>query len=401
MQQEISGGASLQLHAVETLASTAAIERMREQVFDVLSRQLPVAVTVQSLGNARQAEMVFGRVCNVLAAAVRQARAESANVSIAIDAAVLSPHLIWSKRSQVLGPGPVYLLIGSSMTRPSADIDERRRQDQFWLQCWQLRNTGQIRAAFAPLVSSPCPLLSSEAALGILPPSGLQVPPGTAWIPMQVNITRFVNEGGELNVRALRERLQRCVEYGESMHDKTVWPTAAMRHDAWLNRRLAISLTGIGDLAKLRGLDPRCFYSLKDLGVILQEVRDAVNQISRQLASQTEPAPSLDLSDPCRGPSGSVVQPDWQARWREALEFAAVRHRNLLAMSPWSVFPSEATADSRYCDLLPLLQHVDVCSFPPSPCLQRWNINEFKYFHHRAWAVLEQKDARQLFAEQV
>jgi hypothetical protein len=269
------------------------------------------------------------------------------------------------------------------------------------LQCWQLRNTGQIRAAFAPLISSPCPLLSSEPALGILPPTGLQVPPGTAWIPMQVNITRFVSDCGDLSVLALCECLQRCVEYGESMHDVAVWPTAAMRHDAWLNRRLAISITGIGDLAKLRGLDPRCFHVLKDLSVVLQEVRDAVNQISRQLASQTEPAPSLDLSDPSRGPSGGAVQPDWQARWQQALEFTAVRHRNLLAMSPWSVFPSEGTADSRYCDLLPLLDHVDVCSFPPSPCLQRWNINEFKYFHHRAWAVLEQKDARQLFAEQV
>jgi len=70
-------------------------------------------------------------------------------------------------------------------------------------------------------------------------------------------------------------------------------------------------------------------------------------------------------------------------------------------MSPWSVFPAAHSADSRYCDLLPLLACVDACSFPVSPCIQGWNINEFRYFHHRAWAVLEQKDAQQMIAEQV
>ena len=386
MQNESSAGASLQLSAIDSLASAAAVGRVREQLLDVLTRKLPLALTVGSFGPAREAEATLDRLFALLGSAIREAGAAASSISIVIDASLLSPQAIWLKRNEALGPGPVYLLVGNLLMRQS--------QEQFWSQCWGLRNSGQVRVAVAEMVSSPCPLLPPEVACGILPPSGLQVPPGTAWVPMQVDLTDFVNGSGDLNAGDLRIKLQRCIEFGELVHDAAIWPTAAMRHDAWLNRRLAISVTGIGDLAKLRGLDPGCFQALTNLGEVMQEVRDVVDLYSRQLASMTEPAPSLGLSSVCHGP-------DWQARWHAALEFAAIRHRNLLAMSPWSLFPSGGGADSRYCDLLPLLQHADVCSFPPPPCLKQWNINEFKHFHRRAWAVLEQKDARQLFAERV
>jgi hypothetical protein len=401
MTQQTSDGASLQLHAIETLASIAAVERLQEQVFDVLVQRSSISITVRGLGDPLHAEAVFAQVCGILKSVTKEADAEADKVALAIDASLLSPQFLWMKRREILGQGPLFLLVGSDLTRPSSDPQERRRQDQFWLQCWHLRVDGHVRTAFAPMVSSPCPLLSSEVADGILPASGLQVPSGTAWIPVEVDITHYTNDRGDLSVFALRECLHRCVEYGESMHDEADWPTAAMRHDAWLNRRLAISVTGIGDLAKMRGLDPQSFVGLRDLGAVLQEIREAVNTHSRKLATETEPVPSLKMSGPSRGPSDVLGQSDWQSRWQTALRFAAIRHRNLLAISPWSVFPSGDVADSRYCDLLPLLAYADVCSFPVSPCLRDWNINEFKYFHRRAWAVLEQKDAQQMIAEQV
>lgn len=401
MTQQTPVGASLQLHAIDTLASIAAIQRLQEQVFDVLVQRSSVAVTVRGLGGPMHAEAVFAQVCGILESVMSEAGAEPGNVSLAIDAGVLSPQLLWVKRKKFLGPGPLYLLVGSDLTRPSSLPQERRRQDQFWLQCWHLRNAGFIRTAFAPMVSSPCPLLSSEIADGILPTTGLQVPPGTAWVPVEVNVTHYTNDRGEVSVFALRESLRRCVEYGEALHDDAVWPTAAMRHDAWLNRRLAISVTGIGDFARQRSIDPQSFAGLEDLASVLQEIREAVNNHSRKLATDTEPAPSLTMSDPSRGPVGVAGCSDWQSRWQTALRFAAIRHRNLLAISPWSVFPSGDAADSRYCDLLPLLAYADACLFPSPPCIRDWNINEFKYFHHRAWAVLEQKDAEQMIAEQV
>jgi hypothetical protein len=394
MQAESPAGASLRVHATETLASSAATERIREQVFDVLVQRLPLAVTVEQLGDSALAETVFGRICAVLQSALEAARADPASLSIAIDATTLLPQQLWLRRCEALGPGPVFLLLGSALTPPATDAGVRRQQDKFWLQCWHLRNAGQVRMALAPMVSSPCPLLSSENAFGILPPSGLQVPPGTAWIPMRIDLTDFANTVGELDTFALHAALRACIERGEALHDQLSWPTAAMRHDAWLNRRLAISITGIGDLALLRGLDPGCFHALQELGNILHDVRSVVHDYSRQLAALIEPVPSLEMVDTEHGP-------DWHARWQKALQFVATRHRNLLAMSPWDVFPSQRAADSRYSDLLPLLEYADVCAFPQPPCLQGWNVNKFKYFHHRAWAILEQKDARKLFAEQI
>jgi len=392
MRLETSGGASLQLHAIETLASTSAVDRLREQLIDVLIHRMPVAVTVTDLGTVPQAS--FTAVCGILKSAVDVADIDAGYVSIAIDAAILAPQQLCLLRSEVLGPAPLYLLLGSSLAVPATSVESRQRQDKFWLQCWQLRNSEQLRVALAPMISSPCPLLPPESAFGILPPSGLQVPPGTAWIQIPLNITDYANPSGQLDAAALHAGLRRCIQRGESLHDESYWPTAAMRHDAWLNRRLAISISGIGDLAKLRGFDPGCFHALQYLGRVLADLREVVVAASRQLASQTQPAPSLALIEPCRSA-------DWQARWDRALEFAAMRHRNLLAMSPWSVFPTAAAADSRYCDLLPLLKYADTCSFPAPPSLHGWNINEFKYFHHRVSAVLESKDARQLIAEQV
>ena len=400
-QIEFSGGTSIRLHVADAMVCGAAAERVYRQAYDVLDGRQPLSVTVAGLESTTDSSRKLAQLCEILRAAARDARVDAVSISIIVAADRIAPQLVWASRNEILGPGPVYLLMGNSLLRPSVDNDVRRRQDEFWLQFWQLRSTGLVRAAFAPLVTSPCPLLPSESADSIMPTSFLQAPAGTAWVPKSVNVARFANDRGEINSCALQNYLHQCIRTGDAAHDDLVWPTAAMRHDAWLNRRLAINVTGIGDLVQRRSLDPTSFATLKDLGGVLQEIRNLLCDYSRELALQKEYLPALDLVYPAKGPGCDVLRLSWQKRWRKALQFAAIRHRNLLAMSPWSMFPSAKKVDSRYCDLLPLLEHADVCSFPPPPCLQRWNINEFKYFHHRAWAVLEQKDARQLFAEQV
>jgi len=394
MQTELAPGASLCVHALETLASSTAAARLHEQIYDLLAREVPVSLTVTGLGAEDFVEQHFAALCELLRSTLAEAGVAPSRLGIVIDASTLAPQQAWGRRSEILGAGPVYLLLDSSLTPPASQHDLRRRQDRFWLQCWQLRNRGLLRTALAPLVSSPCPLLVSEHAPGILPPAGLQVPPGTAWVPLQISLVDFATASGVLDMAALADALRRCMEHGDACHERIEWPTAAMRHDAWLNRRLAICIGGIGDLALRRGYDPTSFRTLQDLACVLQQVREVVNDYSRQLAAQHAPAPSLQLADNGHAPA-------WAAQWQQALQFAAVRHRNLLAMSPWSLFPSAAAADSRYSDLLPLLEFTDVCAFPEPPCLRQWNINKFKHFHHRLWAVLEQKDARKLFAESI
>lgn len=401
MEAPTKDGAALQLHASEILASNVAALQAQEQVFDLLARGLPVAVTVLGLDNPEHAAELFTQVCRIVETARLAAGASAVRVSIAIDAAALTPQFLWMTRCEVLGPGPLYLLANSGLAQPSVIPEERCHQDKFWLQCWHLRDQTFVRIAFAPMVSSPCPLFASETAYGILPPQGLQVPAGTAWAAMRVELMDYANARGELSMFALQENLQRCVEYGEQVHDDAAWPTAAMCHDGWLNRRLAIAVNGIGDLAKLRGVDPQSFVALQDLSDVLQSIREIVDEHSRKLATEKEHAPSLSLAGASDGSADIVGLAGWQSRWRAALQYAATRHRNLLAISPWSIFPSDEIADSRYSDLLPLLAYADVVSFPTPPCTRLWNVNKFKHFHNRAWAVLAQKDAQQMIAEQV
>ena len=62
MQTQTTDGVAIRLHAGETTASGAAALRAQEQVFDLLSKRLPVAVTIAGLEVAEHAEDLFNRV---------------------------------------------------------------------------------------------------------------------------------------------------------------------------------------------------------------------------------------------------------------------------------------------------------------------------------------------------
>ena len=87
--------------------------------------------------------------------------------------------------------------------------------------------------------------------------------------------------------------------------------------------------------------------------------------------------------------------------WQQAVQASLVRHRNLLVISPWSLFPAGGAADFRYAELLPLLRHADACAFNKTVSIAHWNLKEFKCFHQRARAVLQQRSATTPIAKHV
>ena len=72
---------------------------------------------------------------------------------------------------------------------------------------------------------------------------------------------------------------------------------------------------------------------------------------------------------------------------------AAVRHRNLLAISPYSVLPSQSACDPAYADLLPLLAIADAWAFSGGHRFEGWNLSQFKHFHTRARAIIQASQA--------
>ncbi len=337
---------------------------------------------------------MFASLCDALRAAMDRAAAKPGDIEIVLEATSLTPQGAWLNRRNRLGDGPLYLLPGDPALL-------HNRHEQFWLQLWHLRRTTTMRIAYAPVVVSPCRLLSAEVAPGVLPGIGLQIPPGSAWLPLRLDISRFANRKGVLHEEQLEQALCRSVELGDELHQLVAWPTAQARHDAWLNRRLAIMATGFGDLVQRRGLDPGCFKALQSLCDILHGINSILHRQSRQMALCNDHLPILSQNDPSRAMPSGVVRNTWHERWSKAIESAATGHRNLLVLPLWSIFPRSGPADFRYSDLVPVLGAADACAFPAPPDLSHWSVSQFKSFHQRAWAVLQQRDAAHQIAERI
>jgi len=395
----LAAGVSLSINAATVCESASAAAHLRDQAFAVLATGLPLSVSMSQHGAA--ADDAFFSICALLRAAALDAGAAPTSVEITIATGSLSPQAAWLARCRHLNEGPLYILPNDPMMRPDETPLQRGCHKRFWLQLWHLRKTGMVRVACAPYVSSRCPLLSAERARGVTPSAAIQSSIGSAWVPMRLDISRFADHSGELRESTLEEALCRAVEIGDELHRLILWPTAQMRHDAWLNRRLAINLTGLGDLTRKRKLDPTRFTTLEDLCEVVRWVQDILQRQSRRIAAQTGNLPALEQGDPSRALPGGEIRNGWRKRWREAVDLVAVRHRNLLVLSPWSVFPTNQPADYRFADLLPLLEFANACTFSDLPSTSNWNLNKFISFHQRAWAVLQQRDVAQHIAERI
>ncbi len=300
-----------------------------------------------------------------------------------------------------LSDGHSYVLAAADLFRSDENALSSKDDDRFWVGLWQKQAASRTHLMLAPDVMPQCPLLSVEAATAILPAHGIQVPAATSWLVMRLDVTRFADAHGVLQETALEQALHSCVDAGDALHDAASWPTSAMQRDARLNRRLAVVVTGLGDLVELRKIDPGDVEAVKNLDELLIWTRATLHARSHLIAKLSGRLPAIENSDPSQLLACAVVREDWRQRWRHTADETAVRHRNLLVLSPWSIFPTSPQADIRYADLLPILLHADACAVQRSVSLSHWNISEFKRFNRRAWAVLQQRCAATLIAKGV
>lgn len=272
-----------------------------------------------------------------------------------------------------------------------------RCQDRIWRHLWEIRDVVPVSVVLPTVVSSPCPLLAEEAADTVLSSTGIQVPPNTAWVPMQVDVSRFARKNGDIRLAALERALHDCVDQGDLLHDSNVWRSPAISYDSWLNRRLAVAIRGWGDLVRLRRADPGALTTLNELEDLANYINKTLCARSRSQAREKGHCPALDLAG-TRIPntSGEMTQ-----RWRHAINRTALRHRNLTTMSVWDVFPQGQPADLRYTDLLPVLRCANCLSFRRDVDIAHWNINQYRRFYERVSAILRcNLDAAQI-AKQV
>jgi hypothetical protein len=266
-----------------------------------------------------------------------------------------------------------------------------------WQRLWEMRDLAPIGAMLPAVVSSPCPLLPNETANAVLVATLTQVPSDSAWIPLEIDIAAHVRSDGRVRLSSLDAALRGTVERGERCHDVARWDSPRQQRDSLLNRRLSVFVRGWGDLVALRRVDPASLDTLQALRALAEHVATVLADASRQLANQNGYCPALDIG------GARVLQygSEMNARWRRAIVENALRHRNLLTLSPWDVFPRQAPADVRYTNLLPVLNCANSVSFRRDVDIRHWNVKEFKGFYDRVSAILRRNRDLPVVAKQV
>ena len=266
-----------------------------------------------------------------------------------------------------------------------------------WQHVRAMRDLAPVGALLPAAVSSPCPQLPSEAASGVLVATLTPVPDNSAWVPLELDLRQYLGRGGAVKRTQLERALRDAVATGERRHDEARWPDAGQQFDSHANRRLAILVRGWGDVVASGQLAPDSLGALREVQSLAQHVVATLMAASRSIAAVHGHCPALDISGARVRQHGEEMS----ARWCRAVGENAVRHRNLLALSPWDVFPRHAPADFRYTNLLPILTCANSVSFRREVDISHWSVKEFKGFIERVNAILRRSSEPSAIAEQV
>jgi hypothetical protein len=280
-----------------------------------------------------------------------------------------------------------YVCCDSVQMQSHVDGRVQARTESNWRALWRSR----LEPVYGGFVRSTCPLLSDEAATVVLPVTGLNVPRDSAWLALRIDLAALADASGGLDFANLGALFDEAIPIVDELLDCMPPATAAQRRDVTDNRRIALLVEGIGDLVEKRAADPADFGCLHELQTEMVSLRKAVNLASAREARRSGPLPALSL------PFHEWFDGHQQARWRQHFEAArrraAVRHRNILAMSPYSVLPLQSACDPAYANLLPLLAFADAWAFSGAHGLAGWNLSQFKHFHTRARAIIQASQA--------
>lgn len=392
----VATGASLEMATDELLCGGPAAARTVDAVAVLLGSGGEVAVRIRISGGERAAASRFVAACGRLGRRLAEAGADTSRLSLTVDAADVSPMLAWQTRRSLLGAGRVDFMIGRQDFAPSkADVARTRRR---WFELWRLRCT-PARMAFWPEVRSACSLLANEPADALLPPAGLQAPRHSAWLVYPLDVDCLPAVDGRPRAAAIACRIRAAIDDAAERIDDIRWPSAREAQDAWFNRRIGLRVNGIGNVVRRRGLDPRASRTYVELDGLLSDIRRTAFEHARSASATPQLLPAVLAANPCSRFAPGALRDTWEIRWRQLVDSAAIAHRNLLVMSPWSLFPDDSP-EPGYAGLLPLLRHADACTFDRRPRIDAWNLEQFVDFHRRAWAFYRQSGERPVVAEE-
>ena len=394
-----AGGTDLQVWPRDIGRSDTALKRFLDRLASVIDNGVPAMLSLKELGPDGGAVEDLEHLCSSIRRFFGADKAILSQIGLCLHShqIPLQAYLLISRA--LLGSGPRYVFLDSLQMNHHKNSRVQEETQKNWSFLWRQRELeAPLLPAYGAAVRTACPLLGDEAAEAVTPLHGIQVPAGSAWLPIGLHLPHFADDKGQIAWPPLQSALESCIDLGDQLLDLLSWTTACQRSDTLLNRRLAILVSGVGDVVQMHGNDPACLECLRWVDEIIRRVRKTLWDRSHVIAGQTGLLPALARSDPSGGLCDHSHRQNWQRRWQLALASSAVRHRNLLVMSPYSVLPQGRNDTAAFTDLLPILVHADAYSFAGQPPLGGWNIDDFKRFHRRAWAVMQQRNARSLIA---
>lgn len=385
----VACGTGLRFDVRTLLADPAGMRREFARVRALLLGRVPVTLTLADGGlqAARRIEQLLSR----LRRAIRPACLPVSLLGLAVPASDLPLPAFMLMSKVLFGDGPRYALLDARHLERGHGQDD---PDAAWTTLYQERGRRwRLQPVYATETRTRCSLLSDESAVTVLEPGGLLAPAATAWLPLVFNVCRFADRAGRIDETALLARLRRGVSLADQLFDRLLWIDAEQRRDAAANRRLAIRVDGLAEVLYLRGKRHGDFGGLRFLDRLLGRIHDCAWRESHRLAGVRGLLPALAARDPSLAVTDPSHRRHWRERWHEALQTAAVRHRNLLVLSPYALLPRGSHGADASLDLLPLLAHADVCGFSGATGFAGWSIGDFRQFHRRAWAVLARRSA--------
>lgn len=295
-----------------------------------------------------------------------------------------------------LGNGPRYVILEDNNRKTAAD---RAAQRALFSTLYQQRlRQRTLEATYGLALRSRCALLPDETGTSISAPLALVGPPDSAWLPLKLNLCRYCDSRGRLHEAELHDALRSGLRIADALFDQLYWPDSRQRSDARENRRIAFLVEGIGDLVVLRRDNPSSIACLRRLDRLLAGIHASLWDESGRLAKKRGLLPALSARNPLLHLPAGAARQNWRDRWQDALAHTAVRHRNLLVLSPYALLPHNGATDPEFTDLLPLLAYADALSFADRPSFAGWCLDEFRAFHLRAAAVLRRRNAASFIA---
>ena len=220
-----------------------------------------------------------------------------------------------------------------------------------------------VRASYEQARIRPVPVLrgrtltalhAPERGLCAMPCGLFETAPDTAWCLLELDATRLGSP------RRLRRQLAMCLRLADNLLDEVVWPRPALKLDALINRRVGIHINNLIGLLQQKKSTANGTHGFLRLRRWLNFVRSVLIHESMLLARARGPFPQLGA-----GELINELAPHYGLEnARRLLRGRFLRHRHLLALSPFSLFPPQfKRADEHtYLSLLPVLTSADVIS---------------------------------------